>query len=148
MMIPGSFDVADVGDLGVLQDRALDDQLAVLHLDLRHLHRHAGVEPRGEAGADLEAEQAAAEQRVAEALVLDDLGHRVDDRLGEALRNGLGPVDLGRAPVAERGAGVVGDLADDQRGSLAAQLSPASFAASEIAPSEFLLKLPSSSWRA
>jgi len=78
-----------------------------------------GVEARGQPGADLEAEQAAAEERVAEALVGDDLGHRIDDRLGQALGHALGPVDLGRAPVAERGAGVVGDIADNQCGGLA-----------------------------
>ena len=33
------------------------------------LHRHAGAEARGQAGADLEAEQAAAEQRVVVAVV-------------------------------------------------------------------------------
>src|SRR5919206_2171727 len=50
--------VVHVGDLRVLQDRAARDELAVLDLDLGDLHADAGVEPRGEAGADLEAEQA------------------------------------------------------------------------------------------
>ena len=66
----GLGDVADVGDLGVLQDRPLDDQLAVLDFDRGDLHRHPGAEAGGEAGADLEAEQAAAEQGVGDALVL------------------------------------------------------------------------------
>src|SRR5262249_7565681 len=76
----GLRDVADVGDLGVLQDRALSDELAVGDLDFGDLHRHASVEAGGEAGADLEAEQAAAEEGVAEALVLNHLCHRVDNR--------------------------------------------------------------------
>src|SRR5215213_8739413 len=97
----GLGDVADVGDLGVLQDRALDDQLAAVDFDRGDLHGHAGTEAGGEAGPDLEAEQTAAEQGVGEALVLNDLGHRVDDRLGQALRDALGPVDLGGAVVAE-----------------------------------------------
>src|SRR5262249_38300170 len=101
---PRLADVTDVGDLRVLEDRPLRYELAVLDLDLRDLHGHPGAEARGQAGADLEAEQAAAEEGVAEALVLDHLGHRVDDRLGEALRDVFGAVDLGGAPVAERGA--------------------------------------------
>ena len=40
---------------------------------------------RGQAGADLEPEQSAAEQRVGVAVVVDHLGHRVDHRLREAL---------------------------------------------------------------
>jgi len=40
---------------------------------------------RREAGADLEPEQAAAEQRVGVAVLIDHLGHRVDDRLRQAL---------------------------------------------------------------
>src|SRR6185436_4749698 len=87
------------------------------------LHCHAGAEARGEAGADLEAEQAAAEEGVLEALVLDHLGHRVDHRLGEAL-GALRAVDLGHAVLAERGAQVVGQVAaadHDGRG-LAADL--------------------------
>src|SRR3712207_7393219 len=47
-----------------LQDRALGDELAVLDADVGDFHADAGVQARGEAGADLEAEQAAAEQRV------------------------------------------------------------------------------------
>ena len=86
MMIPGSLDVADVDDRRVLEDRALGDELAAVDLDRGDLHRHAGVEAGGEAGADLEAEQAAAEQRVADVVVGDDLRHHVDDRLREALR--------------------------------------------------------------
>ena len=116
-------DVADVSDLRVLQDRTLGDQLAVGDLDLRDLHRHAGAQAGGQAGTDLEAEQAAAEQRVGEALVLHDLGHRVDDRLREPLGNALGAVDLGGAVPAERRAGVVGDVADHQRRGFAADVS-------------------------
>ena len=99
--------VVDVGDLRVAQDRALGDELAVLDADAGDLHADAGVQARGQAGADLEAEQAAAEQRVAVAVVGDDLRHRVDDRLREAL-GALDAVDLGGAVGAERGAQVVG----------------------------------------
>ena len=74
-------------------------------------------------GADLEAEQSAAEQRVGVALVGDDLGHRVDDRRAEALV-ALGAVDLGGAVLAERRAEVVGEVvaADDHDGGVAADL--------------------------
>ena len=77
--------VAGLGDRRVAEDRALGDELAALDGDGGDLHRHARAEPRGEAGADLEAEQAAAEQRVVVAVVVHDLRHGVDDRLGEAL---------------------------------------------------------------
>ncbi|MEA2376134.1 MAG: electron transfer flavoprotein alpha subunit [Thermoleophilaceae bacterium] len=86
---------------------------------------HAAAAPRGEAGADLEAEQAAAEQRVVVVVVLDDLRHHVHDRLGESLGR-LGPVDLRRAVLAERRAELVGQIitvADDDRGGLAADLA-------------------------
>src|SRR4051794_992883 len=59
---PGA--VVHGGDLRVLQDRALGDELAVLHADVGDFHADPAVEPRGQAGADLEAEQAAAEERV------------------------------------------------------------------------------------
>ena len=62
-------DVVDVHDRRVLEDRPLGDELAVLGLDRGDLHGHAGVQAGGQAGADLEAEQAAAEQRVGVALV-------------------------------------------------------------------------------
>ena len=105
------------------QDRALGDELAVLGAHGGDLHGHAGAQARGEAGADLEAEQAAAEQRVAVAVVGDDLGHRVDHRLGQALGR-LGPVDLGRAVGADRAGELVGEVvaADDDRVALAAEL--------------------------
>ena len=74
------------------------------------------------AGADLEAEQAATEQRPVVAVVVDDLGHRVDDRLSEPL-GALGAEDLLRAVLAERGQRVVGDaLTNDDRMTLAAEL--------------------------
>ena len=117
--------VMHVGDLRVLQDRALGDELAVLDADARDLHADAGVQARRQARADLEAEQAAAEQRVAMAVVRDDLGHRVDDRLREA----LGPLDaedLRRAVAAERGAELVGQaglVADHHGVALAAELA-------------------------
>src|ERR687895_1192350 len=116
--------VADVHDRGVLEDRPLGDKPAVPDLHRGDLHGHAGVQARRQAGADLEAEQAAAEQRVLEAVVLDDLRHHVDDRLGEALGR-LGPEDLRGAVPAERGAQVVGQVvavADHDGGALAAQL--------------------------
>ena len=59
--------VAGDRDLRVLEDRALGDELAVLGPHGGDLHRHAGLLARGEAGADLEPEQTAAEQRVAHA---------------------------------------------------------------------------------
>ena len=114
-----------VGDRGVLQDRALGDELAVLDAHARDLHADAGVEARGQAGADLEAEQAAAEQRVAVAAVGDDLRHRVDDRLREAL-GALGAEHLRRAVAAERGAELVGQarlVADHDGVALAAELA-------------------------
>src|SRR5829696_5963911 len=119
----GLADIAHVDDRRVLEDRSLGDELAVLRLDRRDLHGHAGAEARGQAGADLEAEQAAAEQRVLEAVLGDDLGHHVDDRLREPLR-ALGAVDLGRAVLAERGAELVGEIvaADDDGRGLLAQL--------------------------
>ena len=123
MMMPGLADVTDVDDRGVLQDRALGDELSVLHLDRGDLHGHTGVEAGCQAGADLEPEKAAAEQRIAEAIVADDLRHHVDDRLGQALRCRLGPVDLGDAVGAETGSSVVGDVAHDHGRSLRAQLA-------------------------
>src|SRR4051794_30960321 len=45
------------GDLRVAEDRALGDELAVLDADVGDLHADPGVQPRGQAGADLEAEQ-------------------------------------------------------------------------------------------
>src|SRR4051794_32856042 len=102
-------------DRGVAQDRALGLELAVDDVDLRDLHRHAGVQARGEAGADLEAEQSAAEQRVVVTVLLEQVGHRVDDRLGQALGR-LDAEDLRRAVLAQRRGGLVGDaLADDDR---------------------------------
>ena len=82
-----------------------------------------GAESSGQPGADLEAEQAAAEQHVRVALVADHLRHRVDDRLREALGRRLRAVDLLHSVGAERLAGVVGDLADDDRGGVAADLA-------------------------
>jgi hypothetical protein len=110
-------------DLRVLEDRPLGHELAFLDADVGDLHAHAGVQPRGQAGADLEAEQPAAEQRVVEALVAHHLGHHVDDRLGEALGRSLGAEDLAHAVGAEALGGVVGDLADHDRGRLGAQLA-------------------------
>ena len=118
--------VAGDRDLRVLEDRALGDELAVLGPDGGDLHRHAGLLAGGQAGADLEAEQTAAEQRVAVTVVVDHLGHHVDDRLGEALR-ALGPEHLRRAVGAERLAQLVGQViaADDDRVALAADLGGA-----------------------
>jgi hypothetical protein len=104
-------------------DRALGGELAVLDVDLRDLHRHAGVEPRGQASADLEAEQAAAEERVVVAVVVHHLRHDVDDRLGEPLGRVLRTEDLRHAVVAERRRELVGDVADDDRMRLAAELT-------------------------
>src|SRR3954447_16435183 len=116
--------VVHVGDLRVAQDRPLGDELAVLHADVGDLHADAGVQARGQAGADLEAEQAAAEQRVAEAVVRDDLRHRVDDGLRQAL-GALDAVDLGGAVGPERRAELVGQaglVADHDDVALGVQL--------------------------
>ena len=80
--------VARRRDRRVAEDRALGDELAALDADGRDLHRHAGVEARGEAGADLEAEQAAAEQRVVVAVVVD---HLAPSRRRPAARGPRGP---------------------------------------------------------
>src|SRR5918994_3456596 len=120
---PGLRDVADVGDLGVLKDRALGDELAVLDVHLGDLHGHARVQPRGQAGADLEAEQAAPEQRVAEVVVDHHLRHHVDDRLGEALRGLLAAVDPFHAVGAETRGRVIGHVADNHRGGLGAEFA-------------------------
>src|SRR3954453_184070 len=68
--------IAHVDDGRVLQDRPPGHHPAALGPDPGDLHGHAGVQPRRESCADLEAEQAAAEQRVLVAVVLDDLRHR------------------------------------------------------------------------
>src|SRR5215208_2097076 len=68
-------------DARVAQDRALGGELAVYDVDLRDLHRHAGAQAGRQSGADLEAEQAAAEDGVLVALLAHDLRHHVDDRL-------------------------------------------------------------------
>ena len=104
----------------------MGDELAVLGLDLGHLHGHSGLLARGQAGADLEPEQTAAEQRVAVAAVVDHLGHHVDHRLGEALGS-LAAEHLLGAVGAERLAELVGQVvaADDHRVALAADLGGA-----------------------
>src|SRR3954452_8190120 len=115
--------VARGRDRRVAEDRPLGDQGAAVDVDARDLHRHAGVDARGQAGADLEAEQAAAEDGVLVVAAVEQLAHRVDDRAGEAL-GALGLEDLGRAEGAQRGRQVVGDaLADDDRVGLAAELA-------------------------
>src|SRR5262249_49560442 len=116
--------VVGLGDRRVLEDRTRGDELAVLHVDLGDLHRHAGAEARGETGADLEPEQTAAEQRVVVAVVGHDVGHHVDDGLGEPLGLALGAEDLADAVVAERRAEIVGQIVatDDDRVGLAAEL--------------------------
>src|SRR4051794_12866269 len=116
--------VGDVDDGGVLQDRALGHELAVLGLDVRDLHGPAAAQARGDRGARLEAEQAAAEQHVVVAVVLGHLGQGVGDRLRQAL-GALDAVDLRRAVLAERLDQVVGQVvaAEHERGSLAADLT-------------------------
>src|SRR5438874_2097075 len=78
--------VAGHRDLRVLQDGPLGDELAVLGSDRGDLHRHAGMLAGGEPGADLEAEEAATEQRVGVTVLVDHLRHPVDDRLRQPLR--------------------------------------------------------------
>src|SRR4051794_11566263 len=116
--------VARRRDRRVAQDRALGEQLAALDVDRRHLHRHARVQACREAGADLEAEQAAAEQRVAVAARVHDLRHRVDDRLREPL-GALDAEDLRGAVAAERAAQVVAQVvaAEHEHVALAAELA-------------------------
>src|SRR4029077_17081449 len=87
---------------GVAEDRALRDQLAALGTHARNLHRDAGAEPRGEAGADPEAEESAAEQRVGVPARGDRRRHRVDERLREPF-GAVGDERLPRAVLAERG---------------------------------------------
>src|SRR4051794_25681444 len=87
-------------DARVAQDRALGGELAVDDVDLRDLHRHAGAQARGQAGADLEAEQAAAEDGVLMALLAHDLRHHVDHRLSQAFGR-LGAEDLRHAVVPQ-----------------------------------------------
>ena len=114
--------VFDLGDRGVAEDRALGDQLAALRAHAGDLHRHAGAEARGEAGTDLEAEQAAAEQRVGVVAAGDRRGHRVDQRLREAI-GALGDEHLLGAIFAERGRQLMRDvLAEQDRVRLAAKL--------------------------
>ena len=115
--------VAGDRDLRVLEDRPLGHELAVLGPDRGDLHGHAGLLARGQAGADLEPEQAAAEQRVAVAVIVDHLGHHVDHRLGQAL-GPLAAEHLGGAVGAERLAQLVGQViaADDHGVALAADL--------------------------
>src|SRR4051812_47291220 len=114
--------VARGGDRRVAQDRALGGQLAVDDVDAGDLHRHAGVDARGQAGADLEAEQAAAEDGVLVAAAVEELAQDVDDRAREAL-GALGLEDLLGAVAAQRGGQLVADaLADDDGVGLAAQL--------------------------
>ena len=92
--------VGDLGDRRVTEDRPLCDQLAALGAHRGDLHCDPRAQPRSEASADLEAEQATTEQRVAVSALGDRRRHRVDDRLGEA----LGPVGErpARAVAAER----------------------------------------------
>ena len=101
----------------------MGDELAVLRLDRGDLHRHPGLLAGGQSGADLEAEQTAAEQRVAVPVVVDDLGHHVDDRLGQTL-GALGPEHLGGAVGAKGLAELVGQViaADDDGVALATDL--------------------------
>ena len=136
--------VVDVRDLRVLEDRALGDELAVLDAHGGDLHGHAGVQARGQAGADLEAEQAAAEQRVAVAVVGDDLGHRVDHRLGEALgRPWRGRPWWRRRRRASRRARRSRSSPPTTIAWHSPPSSEARRAPSETAPSEFLLMAPS-----
>ena len=82
----------------------------------------AGAEARRETGADLEAEQAAAEQRVLVAAVGDRRGHRVDERLRETLGT-LRDEHLLGAVFAERRGELLRDvLAEQDRVRLAAEL--------------------------
>ena len=65
MMMPVPPRVVDLGDRGVAEDRALGDELAVRRRCTAVTSIATPMpQARGEAGADLEAEQAAAEQRV------------------------------------------------------------------------------------
>ena len=122
MMMPDVGAVFDLRDRRVAEDRALGDQLAALRAHARDLHRHAGAQPRRQAGADLEAEQAAAEQRVGVVAARDSRRHRVDERLREPLRT-LGHEHLLRAVFAQRAREVLRHvLAEQDRVRLAAQL--------------------------
>ena len=139
--------VARVDEGGVAQDRAHGHEPAVLGAHLGDLHRDPGAHAGGEAGADLEAEQPAAEQRPAVAVRAHELGHRVHHRAGEALRRPHAEDPRG-AVGAECGAPVVGEVvAAHHHDSRLALDRAARRAASETAPSEFVLNVPSL-WRA
>ena len=134
--------VFDLRDGRVAEDRTLGDQLATLGAYRGDLHRHAGSEACGQAGADLEAEQAAAEQRVFVVAAGDRRAHRVDDRLCEPF-GALGDQHLLGAVIAERGRQVLRDaFADEDRVRLAAELG-GELGALGDGPSEFLLIAPS-----
>ena len=104
----------------------MGDELAVLGLDLGDLHRHAGALAGREAGADLEAEQTATEQRVAVTTVIDDLGHDIDHGLGETL-GALAAEDLLGAVATQRLTQLVGQVitADHDGMTVAADLGGA-----------------------
>ncbi len=120
--MPTARAVFDLRDGRVAEDRPLGDQLATLGAHRGDLHRHTGAEARGETGADLEAEQAAAEQCVFVVAVGDRGAHRVDDRLGEPF-GALGDEHLLGAVVAERSRQVLRDaFAHEDRVRLAAEL--------------------------
>ena len=73
MMMPGSRRSRRRRSSRVPQRSTLGDELATVNLDLGDFHGHAGAEAGGQAGTDLEAEQAAAEQGVGVTVVPDDL---------------------------------------------------------------------------
>ena len=142
MITPTFGAVVHGADLRVLQDRALGDELAVLGADVGDLHADAGVQARGQAGADLEAEQAAAEQRVLVAAGLDRRRHRVDDRLRQALGT-LDAVDLAGAELPSWAARSSVMPSPTTIAWHSVPSSPARRAPSDTAPSEFLLNAPS-----
>ena len=126
--VQASDDDADIGavfdlrDRGVTENRPLCDQLAALGAYRGDLHGHTGSEPCGQAGADLEAEQPAAEQCVFVIATRDRCAHRVDDRLREPF-GALRDQHLLGAVVAKRGRKVLRDaFAHKNRVCLAAEL--------------------------
>ena len=76
---------ADVGVDGVLQRRALADELAVLELDVDEIPVEPGVEARREPGGDVGREDGVGEEDGVVAAVLDDLREHVDARLRQRL---------------------------------------------------------------
>ena len=76
------------------------------------------------------------------------LVYALHDDEGNFNKNSLGAISEAAKLAGEGGEAAALVVGDRSSAAASPPTSPASLAASEIAPSEFLLKLPSSSWRA